>query len=262
MAFGDKTWQQAEQKFAISAGQWPLSLWLIIFKNKVITLTNHNSRKQSNEPIRAQSKYMSPVPSAGKRVRGKSRLVLVLLLIGRGSGARFFNQWQSVAMQNQSNCGITFDTQLKSALILKHKKLLSKLLRGAASSKSQKNNLKRSISDFPFVCALADLLSNKRCAIWQKDGKEAFDEHSFKFMFNFVFYSYSKTTLTGATMEHRLELGKFHVRNLLPNSIYKVRLLLWNTNRLKFMRKKSELLVGKKKAPLNSYSALILFIYW
>ena len=24
-------------------------------------------------------------------------------------------------------------------------------------------------------------------------------------------------------MEHRLELGKFHVRNLLPNSIYKVR---------------------------------------
>ena len=37
-------------------------------KTKVITLTNHNSRKQSNEPIRARSKYMSPVPSAGKRV--------------------------------------------------------------------------------------------------------------------------------------------------------------------------------------------------
>ena len=34
-------------------------------KTKVITLTNHNSRKQSNEPIRARSKYMSPVPSAG-----------------------------------------------------------------------------------------------------------------------------------------------------------------------------------------------------
>ena len=68
-------------------------------KTKVITLTNHNS------------KYMSPVPSAGKRVR-KSRLVLVLLPIGRESGARFFNQSQSVAMQNQSNCGITFDTQI------------------------------------------------------------------------------------------------------------------------------------------------------
>ena len=38
-------------------------------KTKVITLTNHNSRKQSNELIRARSKYMSSVPSAGKRVR-------------------------------------------------------------------------------------------------------------------------------------------------------------------------------------------------
>ena len=38
-------------------------------KTKVISLTNHNSRKQSNEPIGARSKYMSPVPSAGKRVQ-------------------------------------------------------------------------------------------------------------------------------------------------------------------------------------------------
>ena len=36
------------------------------------------------------------------------------------------------------------------------------------------------------------------------------------------FVSYRKTTLRGSTVEHRLELGKFHVRNLLPNSIYKV----------------------------------------
>lgn len=34
-------------------------------------------------------------------------------------------------------------------------------------------------------------------------------------------FSYRKTTLRGSTVEHRLELGKFHVRNLLPNSIYK-----------------------------------------
>ena len=27
-------------------------------------------------------------------------------------------------------------------------------------------------------------------------------------------------------MEHRLELGKFHVRNLLPNSIYKVMMIV------------------------------------
>ena len=38
-------------------------------KTKVITLTNPNSRKQSNEPNRARSKYMSPVPRAGERVR-------------------------------------------------------------------------------------------------------------------------------------------------------------------------------------------------
>ena len=80
-------------------------------KTKVITLTNHNNRKQSYEPIR-----VSPVPSAGKRVHLYHDWFSVLLLIGRESGARFFNQSQSVAMQNQSNCGITFDTQLKSAL--------------------------------------------------------------------------------------------------------------------------------------------------
>ena len=38
-------------------------------KTKVITVTNHNSRKQSSEPFRARSKYMSPVPSVEKRVR-------------------------------------------------------------------------------------------------------------------------------------------------------------------------------------------------
>ena len=87
------------------------------------TKTNHNSRKQFSEPITARSKNMSLVPSVGKRVRVNHLvLVLLLLLIGRGSGARFFNQSQSVAMQNQSktksNCEITFDTQLKTALLL------------------------------------------------------------------------------------------------------------------------------------------------
>ena len=38
-------------------------------KTKLITQTNHNRRKQSNEPIRTRSKYMSPTLSAGKRVR-------------------------------------------------------------------------------------------------------------------------------------------------------------------------------------------------
>ena len=42
---------------------------LSVVKPKVITLTNHNSRKQSNETIRAWSINMSPVPSAGKHVQ-------------------------------------------------------------------------------------------------------------------------------------------------------------------------------------------------
>ena len=38
-------------------------------KNNVITLANHNTHKQSNEPLRTRSKYMQPVPSAGKLVQ-------------------------------------------------------------------------------------------------------------------------------------------------------------------------------------------------
>ena len=52
----------------------------------------------------------------GKTCVSKSWLVLVLFLIGWESGARFFSHSQSVAVQNQSNCDITFDTQLKTAL--------------------------------------------------------------------------------------------------------------------------------------------------
>ena len=36
---------------------------------KKVTLAILNSRKESSEPIRARSKYMSPAPSAGKRAR-------------------------------------------------------------------------------------------------------------------------------------------------------------------------------------------------
>ena len=45
------------------------------------------------------------------------RLVLVSLLIGWKSGARNFNQSLSEVVQNQSNSLITFDTQLKTALL-------------------------------------------------------------------------------------------------------------------------------------------------
>ena len=62
---------------------------------------------------------MLPASSAGKSVRARASrdwLVWVLLLIGRESGARFFNQSQSEVKQNQSKTRITFDTQLKTAL--------------------------------------------------------------------------------------------------------------------------------------------------
>ena len=46
----------------------------------------------------------------------KSRMVWVLLLIRRESGARFLNQPQSEVKQNQSKTRITFDTQLKTTI--------------------------------------------------------------------------------------------------------------------------------------------------
>ena len=46
-------------------------------KTNVITLTNHNSRKQSHKPIRARSKYHVARAKRGKARARKSRLVLV-----------------------------------------------------------------------------------------------------------------------------------------------------------------------------------------
>ena len=72
VTFNDTTWKLSDKNVVILAEQCPLERFSFECrktKTKVITLTNHNSRKQSNEPIRARSKYMSPVPSAGKRAR-------------------------------------------------------------------------------------------------------------------------------------------------------------------------------------------------
>ena len=51
-------------------------------KTKVITLANQNRRRQSNEPIRSQSKYMSAGAKRGKTRASMSSFVLVLLVIG------------------------------------------------------------------------------------------------------------------------------------------------------------------------------------
>ena len=37
-------------------------------KTKIISLANHNKRKQHNQPIRTQSRYMQPASSMGKHV--------------------------------------------------------------------------------------------------------------------------------------------------------------------------------------------------
>ena len=59
---------------------------------------------------------MSPVPSAGKRMRVNHGWFGFYFWLVEEVVRDFFKQSQSVAMQNQSNCVITFDTQLKSAL--------------------------------------------------------------------------------------------------------------------------------------------------
>ena len=69
-------------------------------KTIVITLTNHKRRKAIHCPIKTRSNYTK----RRKTCASKSRLVLVLLLIGRESGARFLSQSLSVVMQNQSKC--------------------------------------------------------------------------------------------------------------------------------------------------------------
>ena len=55
-------------------------------KTKVIALTDHNSRRQSNEPIRARSKHNVAGAKRSKMPAGKSRLVSILqcYLITRG----------------------------------------------------------------------------------------------------------------------------------------------------------------------------------
>ena len=81
-------------------------------KTKVITSTNFNRRKQRN------SKQIHATGAKRRKTRtSEARLVLVLLLIGWETGANFVNLSQSTVKQNQSKCEITFDTQMKTALI-------------------------------------------------------------------------------------------------------------------------------------------------
>ena len=91
----------------------PFHLKVVKTKTKVIILANHNRCTQSNEPIRARSKYMSPAPSAGKRASKSWFWFHFWLVINWGRGRIICSQSQSVAIQNQHK-----STQLKAALML------------------------------------------------------------------------------------------------------------------------------------------------
>ena len=59
---------------------------------------------------------MQPAPSAGKRVQKNFDWFWFYPLLVDKVAQDFFSQSQSVAMQNQNNCKVTFDRQLKTAL--------------------------------------------------------------------------------------------------------------------------------------------------
>ena len=84
----------------------------------LILLTGRSCLKVNvvNSPMNQSEQIHVARAKRGKTRAGKSRLVLVLFLIGRESGARYFSQSQTVAMQSQSNCEIAFETKLKTAL--------------------------------------------------------------------------------------------------------------------------------------------------
>ena len=87
----------------------------------LILLTGRSCLKVNvvNSPMNQSEQIDVARAKRGKTRAGKSRLVLVLFLIGRESGAIYFSQSQTVAMQSQSNCEIAFETKLKTALSVK-----------------------------------------------------------------------------------------------------------------------------------------------
>ena len=88
---------------------------------KVITATNDNRCKQCNESIRIPSNYIYLAQSMGKIA---CTILLLLLVIGLPS--HWLKNWcdilKPVTGHNNycynSNCGISFDSHLKTALYL------------------------------------------------------------------------------------------------------------------------------------------------
>ena len=87
-------------------------------QTKVITLANHNRCKECSEPIRIRSKYVLPAHAKREKTHAsKSRLLLVLPLIGWESGASFLNQSQRVVTQNHCKCELADKPYLEHNLV-------------------------------------------------------------------------------------------------------------------------------------------------
>jgi len=67
-------------------------------KTKAIKLANHKGHRQYSDPIKTRNYYIDA--KRGKTCASKSRLVLVLLLIGGKNGASFLSQSYSMVVQN------------------------------------------------------------------------------------------------------------------------------------------------------------------
>ena len=132
------------------------SLDRIKTKTKIITLNliNHSRRRQSNEAIRTQSKYTKSAPSAGNRVQT--------------GGGRYFIQSHCVAVQNQSNREIIFETQFETALHThKNHMPVQKLYRGLDSVRLCYH--RRPIKALLWLRAcLSQRLGEKKCLLFVK----------------------------------------------------------------------------------------------
>jgi len=83
--------------------------------------SNYPSQAQQTQIIQWTNQNSKQIHVTGAKL-GKTRasesgLVWILLLIGWESGATFFNQSQSEVKQNQCKTRITFDSQMKTALL-------------------------------------------------------------------------------------------------------------------------------------------------
>ena len=91
---------------------------VILHNMKRFSIQCRKNQNRSNYSDQSQKMHATG-NKRGETRASETRLVLVLRLVGRESGANFVSQSQSVVKQNQSKREITFDTQLKTTLSMR-----------------------------------------------------------------------------------------------------------------------------------------------